>query len=78
MTKQSSPAEMNQHTDERLRRSELIRKTFSLISSTLGSKEPNSEWIICANMMFASYKAMYDKWCLQVLVSTAAVLLKSL
>uniref|UniRef100_A0A673K6Y0 Contactin-associated protein-like 5 n=1 Tax=Sinocyclocheilus rhinocerous TaxID=307959 RepID=A0A673K6Y0_9TELE len=43
MTKQNTPAEMNQHTDERLRRSELIRKSFSLISSSLGSKEPNSE-----------------------------------
>lgn len=78
MTKQKSPAEMNQHTDERLRRSELIRKSFSLISSSLGSKEPNSKWIICANIVFASYKALYAKWCLQGLVSMAAVLLKSL
>lgn len=74
MTKQNSLAEMNQHTVERARRSELIRKSFSLISSSLGSKETNLKRVICANIMFAAYRALYAKWCLQGLLSMAAVL----
>lgn len=54
ITKQSNPAEMNQHTVERSRRSKLIRKQFGLIWSLPENKKLNLDLMICVNIPYCT------------------------